>query len=448
MLATLILEDYLKLRGSLLIYILASTLDPLREIRELATELVLKYTLEKNEGFMRNCLLECPFVFNGCPCFGQSTVARTHSENILRGAGKKASRELIYRHLIRKIDAAHLYNYFGNMARLCEHIEKSRTLRKSIDEKAAIVDFIFVCTEVCTANAKHKRAIDKIIRDTQNGEKSALPVDVDQEMADAEAAAAAEAGVGTSTKTPRGRKNQPTLAQALLIVERVIPHIVQIVEMLIRIDADMFETILEKMCVEMCAHFEAMFEYAQPREFWAKYIELAAKVAAPPPKRTQNRVGSVSANKETSANDQIGHNGGPSTATAATVTESSAKTKASDVEHIEADKNDSGQFTMENENEVRSVASERTVNRTPASSRRSRAEKQPKATPSRSTRGNTSSGNRRSKSNRRNVSSEDDSDNESIVSSVSAKSSVSYASQRSTSSKVTTPQFVRKRRKY
>lgn len=44
-LATLILEDYLKFRGTLLIYILAGILDQQREIKELAIELIMKYTL-------------------------------------------------------------------------------------------------------------------------------------------------------------------------------------------------------------------------------------------------------------------------------------------------------------------------------------------------------------------------------------------------------------------
>lgn len=437
----------MKLRGSLLIYILAATLDPLREIRELATELVLKYTLEKNEGFMRNCLLECPFVFNGCPCFGQSTIARTYSENILRGSGKKASRELIYRYLIRKTDAAYLYNYFGNMARLAEHVEKSRNLKKSADEKAAVVDFLFICTEICLANVKHKRAVDKIIKDTQNGEKSSLPVDIDQEMADAEAAAAAEAGVGKSTRAnqTRGRKNQPTLAQALLAVERVIPHIVQIAEMLTKIDGKLFDPIVDKMCVEMCAHFEAMFEYAQPREFWGKYNALAAKaVPATSSRRTQNRFTSdgatTSDNRKSSSNknDKNRTNepiAGPSTSTA-TVEQS-------------VDKNDSGQFTMDVDSEDRSVTSKATTvtNKLMTPTGRSSMSSRQQRTPSgRLSHGSTALDIWLTRKDRRTqIDNDGESDNESIVSSVSAKS---MASQRSTSSRVTKPQFVRKRRKY
>lgn len=339
MLATLILEDYLKLRGSLLIYILASMLDASREIRELSMELVLKYTLEKNDAFMRTCLLECPFIFNGCQCFGQCSTNRSHSENILRGNSKRINRETIYRFLIKKIDANHLYMYLGNMSRLNEYIEKSGTLKKSIDEQAAVIDFLFICTDICIANAKHKRAVDKIIKDTQNGEQSTNIDDHEQEMMDAaEAEEAAQAGVnmGATRATRGGRKNQMTMAQALAAVEKAIPHIVQTVETLNKINGKLFKPITDKMCMEMCGHFEAMFEYAPPRKFWAKYIDMARKsvaVSATPATKKSTASTSKNAEKETNAADS----GREVAGTSSTANDDT----------VGDDKNDSGQFTME-----------------------------------------------------------------------------------------------------
>lgn len=481
MLATLILEDYLKLRGSLLIYILASTLDPLREIRELSMELVLKYTLEKNEGFMRNCLLECPFVFNGCPCFGQSSISRSNSENVLRGAGQKASRDQIYRHLIKKIDPVYLYNYFCNVSRLAEHIEKSRTLAKSSDEQAAVVDFLFICTEICIVNARHKRSIDKIIKDTQNGEKT-LGDDPDREMADAEAAAVAEAGVGQSSKGSRGRKNQPTMANALLAVERIIPHIVQAVELLRTMNAKVFNPIVDKLCMELCQHFEAMFEYAQPREFWAKYVEMAAKAAssvASTPKRQTMAQSKLTATEKCVAN----------VASALVASMPSSKKRAA----AEPNQNDSGQYTMDDPDEAGGSGSRSTKKDTPSerqsmssrhSVRHTRHEATLQTPPGRSlpvdrfsllagsrTPLNDEGDGRRTPSGRhtplhlreqmkkrltmpttkRRLIDDDDSDSDSIRSSTSTsgKSCISYVSNSSpkpSTSKAVQPQFVRKRR--
>lgn len=278
MLATLILEDYLKMRGSLLIYIMASFLDTVPQIRELAMELVMKYTLEKNEAFLCSCLLECPFVFNGCAYFGQSATVRSASENVLRGAENQAPREYIYRYLMKKIDSVQLYMYYGNFSKLAEYIEKSKTLRTSDDEQRAVVDFVFVCTEICSINAKHKRSVDKIVRATQNGEKPAA--DEHQLEMEAEAAAAAEAGVGNSSgRGGRSKKTQMTMAQSLVVVERVVPHIVQVTKEVLDINIERFETLTSKLCSEMCGHFEAIFEYAQPRKFWTKYMEIAKKKA-------------------------------------------------------------------------------------------------------------------------------------------------------------------------
>lgn len=105
----------------------------------------------------------------------------------------------------------------------------------------------------------------------------------------------------------------------------------QTVEALIAINAKLFEPITEKMCTEMCGHFEAMFEYAQPRHFWKKYIEMAKRTA--PPTATPSTA------KKSAAS------------TSKTVEKSQTRTEE-DVPAVddEADEqNDSGQFTIESD---------------------------------------------------------------------------------------------------
>lgn len=262
-LATLILEDYLKFRGALLIYVLAAMLDSQREIKELAIELIMKYTLEKNELFLRTCLLECPFVFNMMPCFGQTLANVSKSGNILKGKEKKSARELIYRYMIRKVDSVHLYMYLGNITRLLDHIEKERELLTLPDMQAAIVDFLYVCAEICIANEKEKKNFAKCSKDNQDGAD------------DGEVALTSNEGVSeedTSTKKGRrGKKNVPTITQALAVVEKIVPQIVSIDEKLKAINSNVFGPVLDRLCTEMCGHFEQIFEYAQPQSFWAKY---------------------------------------------------------------------------------------------------------------------------------------------------------------------------------
>lgn len=281
-LAALILEDYLKFRGTLLIYILAGLLDQQREIKELAVELIMKYTLEKSEIFLRTCLAECPFVFNACPCFGQGISARS---SILKGQAKTAAREYIYQYLIRKIEPVYLYMYFGNVARLHEFIQKDPSIVKSSDFQNAIHDFLFICAEICVVNEKQKRNLEKIIKESHNGEGIALNDEDDAAMTETNPEKAAE-----TEKKGRGKKNnQPTLKQSLVAVEKIVPLISSIDNSLRSINQTMFAPILDKFCTNMCIHFESLLEYAQPRDFWAPFLKKAKKPTATATPRQSKR---------------------------------------------------------------------------------------------------------------------------------------------------------------
>lgn len=330
-LATLILEDYLKFRGTLLIYILAGILDQEREIKELAIELIMKYTLEKSEIFLRTCLMEVPFVFNGSPCFGQAIAGLSQSGNILKGAAKKNAREFIYQYLIRKIEPVYLYTYFGHFTRLLDYIQKEeQTISKSTDLQASIADFLFVCSEICIANEKNKKNLEKIVKESHTGE--GLELNDGDEMPTEK-----EADAGESAKPGRrGKKNQPTLSQALQAVEKIVPAIASIDEYLRKMNANRFDTVIDKLCTNMCVHFESLIEYAQPREFWAKYLDKAKKInQAATTSKAAAKKSAAAAAKAASA--------------AETIVPESPSTSKSKPSRSNPEENDSGQFTMDDD---------------------------------------------------------------------------------------------------
>lgn len=398
-LATLILEDYLKFRGSLLIYILAAMLDQQREIKELATELIMKYTLEKNDIFLRTCLLECPFVFNACPCFGQSTGSATQSGNILRGPSKKTAREYIYRYLIKKIEPVYLYMYFGNVVRMVDYIDKNDCVATSDDAQAALADFLYVCTEICIANEKHKKNVSKITKESHGDGATADDADPADNDAAIDAGMAEASGRGR-----RGKKNIPTIAQALVTVEKSIPHIVAAAKKLTNINEELFKPIIDKMCMEICIHFDVLFEYAHPREFWSKYQENIVKKAPPP----------SAAPKKTPQSKQADVDYSPST---------SGQAVAQLPTPSNGEENDSGQFTIDDIEDSQSAKSTgQSLKSTPAS----------RQTPGRTAKvvGNLS----RAGSRRRIIDSDDDteSDNDSVISRHSQKSRSSNRTREST----------------
>lgn len=321
-LATLILEDYLKFRGTLLIYVLAAMLDSQREIKELATELVMKYTLEKNDIFMRTCLLECPFVFNAAPCFGQTMSSVSKSGHILKGDDKEPARQYIYRYLLRKVDAVHLYMYLGNVTRLLDHMEKEKALLDLPDVQSSIADFLYVCTEVCIANEKFKKNLTKAAKENQNGED--VLEDNEPLTIAANEPESAEGGKGRG----RGKKNLPTIQQALSIVEKTIPLIASVAEKLRTKNATKFNPVIDRLCTEMCSHFESLMDYAQPRDFWSKYSKAD--------KRTANASTSRTANKS-------------NTTAAKATNESASASRKESLRTKRTEENDSGRFTMEDD---------------------------------------------------------------------------------------------------
>lgn len=60
----LVLQDQLKLRGSLLLALLASLLDDSEEVSSRAADFFTEFLAKKNPALFQKCLIECPFVFN------------------------------------------------------------------------------------------------------------------------------------------------------------------------------------------------------------------------------------------------------------------------------------------------------------------------------------------------------------------------------------------------
>lgn len=338
-LAALILEDYLKFRGTLLVYILAGLLDQQREIKELAVELIMKYTLEKSDIFLRTCLVECPFVLNSCPCFGHGNSGLARTGSILRGADKKGAREYIYQYLIRKIEPVYLYMYFGNVLRLHEFIQKEPAIATSVDYQSAIVDFLFICSEICVVNEKQKKNLEKIVKESHDGEGIALNDD-DEPIAN-------DTNTDDTQKKGRGaKKNQPTLKQSLAAVEKIVPLVSSIDSSLRSYNRALFGPVLDRFCTSMCIHFESLLEYAQPREFWAPFIKNAKKPTTAGPSKQSKKSNPAKVAKVVEP---------PAAAVARTETPKPSHSK----------ENDSGHFTLEDDEDLSSkvTASRRSASR-------------------------------------------------------------------------------------
>lgn len=61
----LVMQDYIKMRGRVLLNILTTIVDPCESISNEASMMILTFVDEKNKNLLITCFLESVFVYNG-----------------------------------------------------------------------------------------------------------------------------------------------------------------------------------------------------------------------------------------------------------------------------------------------------------------------------------------------------------------------------------------------
>lgn len=264
--ATLVMDDFIKFRGVILIYILAAILDKTPEISQLASELILKYTAERNEILIRTCLLECAFVLNGYTYFDNFGIFSSSDFNLpspLTGDDNRSGRQFIYRFFIYNIDTIYCYFYFENFHMILDKL-KTETLMKTPEGLDSVKDFLYICTQICIIKEKSKKKLNESSADNNDGDNE------DEPRPPTPPAPAPETTQDpNTTKKTRSHKG-PTIEKALMVVEKVIPMICELNNTLYEINHS-FVDCIDSLCSAICEHFDNITDFAQPRPFWAKY---------------------------------------------------------------------------------------------------------------------------------------------------------------------------------
>ncbi|XP_037051958.1 uncharacterized protein LOC119085627 isoform X2 [Bradysia coprophila] len=255
-LASLILEDYLKFRGSLLLYVLAATADQKTNIARLAHELIIKFANEKNAILIRSCLRECPFAFNDCKLVDNSEMFG--SDLCLKSPlkSKLDDRRYIYRFLVHNLEVINCYTYFENFSTIKDRLSK-KGFQKSPELVESIQDFLYICEHICKSKEIPKsKTADTGIEGDEDGE-TAGPSKGPEEAA-------------SSAPTTRKRnRQQTTLPEAMVVVEKAISRFPELSDTLAKLDAS-FKTSFDQICYAIGEHFGDSIKYF-PNSFWDKY---------------------------------------------------------------------------------------------------------------------------------------------------------------------------------
>lgn len=269
--AALVIDEFIKFRGSLLVYVLAALLDELPECAELAAELLYKHRAEKNPVILRSCMLECPFVLNGYMYMDNMDMfSRTESSlrSPILGAERQQDRQYVYQFLVDNVEVVYCYMYFENVRIIADKLKHQREQMLQPEGLAAIRDFMYVLTYICRAKDKCKQKVAEPTAETTGTTDDALPAadDVPNNAAAVTSSAAVVAAAGRG----RGRNAGPTMEQAQQVIEKVLPQIADLADELCTID-ETFIAPFHLLCTAICDHFVAHTQFAQPRDFWDRY---------------------------------------------------------------------------------------------------------------------------------------------------------------------------------
>lgn len=258
-LASLVLEDYLKFRGSLLLYVLAATADQKNNIARLSHELIIKYANEKNAILIRSCLRECPFAFNDCKLvensemFGSGLCAKSPLK------AKADERKYIYRFLVHNLEVINCYTYFENFSTIQDRLTR-KDFQKTAEFIESIRDFLYICEHICKSKEIPKsKAVENANEGDEDGDASAGPSKRPDE--------AAASALPTTSKRNR---QQMTLPEAMVVVEKSISRFPELRSILVeKLDAN-FDQSFDRICFAISEHFGDSIKYF-PHLFWDKY---------------------------------------------------------------------------------------------------------------------------------------------------------------------------------
>ncbi|XP_055689222.1 condensin-2 complex subunit D3-like isoform X2 [Lutzomyia longipalpis] len=258
-LTTLVMQDYIKMRGRLLMNVLAAIVDPCRSIARAAAGMVLKYVEEKNRLLLQTSFLEVIYVYNGYMYerFEVFNTAEMDDEVCpLQGKSKRHLRFLLYRFFLQNFTDLQLLMFLNNVATVQEKIHKE-TLIKTPESVEALEDLVEVFTRVCEFKSWTMLKSAGNSRDPDDLPDEEVDLPIVQEKSE-------EAG------NPEDIGN---LKQAIPVLDKMVAILPNFVTRMEAFDGRLKDKV-DIFCEAVCDNFKSFVEYAQPEKFWKKYRDV------------------------------------------------------------------------------------------------------------------------------------------------------------------------------
>uniref|UniRef100_A0A182T0B5 Uncharacterized protein n=1 Tax=Anopheles maculatus TaxID=74869 RepID=A0A182T0B5_9DIPT len=264
----LILQDYVKMRGTVLLNILKLIIDEDDHIAAQAFYVIQLYVNSKNEKLLKVSLLECVYVFNNYLKYAESDMFPAseidNEECDLAGSDERSlqKRCAIYDFFVDNIDDLSLLKLLKNVNKIHQQLTKGRYVECS-QGVSTLIDLIYVFKCMCSVRSRDKAKLSKGVG-TMSDETNA------------------DGNEGPSVKRSRLKAaHTQSETEMTTIVEKMIAvyhgfqqEVRQYVQKLEPTQMELVDKRLEELALAIAGNFRALVEFAKPMNFWRSLLKL------------------------------------------------------------------------------------------------------------------------------------------------------------------------------
>ncbi|XP_055613751.1 condensin-2 complex subunit D3 [Uranotaenia lowii] len=283
----LILQDYVKMRGRVLLNILKLIIDEDSQIAAQALYVIQLYVHSKNEKLLKVSMLECVYVFNNYLQYAESDMFPASEIDTepcdLAGSDPESlrKRNLIYDFFVDNIDDLSLLKLLKNINKINTQLKQQKYVECEAGADT-LLDLLYIFTKMVMVKDRDKARLAKAATSTNEEEvpgPSMTPM---------------EEGPSPAKKSRAKMALQQSEQETITIVEKAVAIYYdfegQVRNYIARVHPTMVELTkqrLQELALALARQFRSIVEFAKPMDFWRGLIQTldAGKSVKPSPRK-------------------------------------------------------------------------------------------------------------------------------------------------------------------
>ncbi|XP_055622448.1 uncharacterized protein LOC129766012 [Toxorhynchites rutilus septentrionalis] len=268
----LILQDYVKMRGRVLLNILKLIIDEDSQIAAQALYVIQLYVHTKNEKLLKVSLLECVYVFNNflqyaeSDMFPASEVDNEPCDLAGNDLGSIAKRNLIYDFFVDNIDDLSLLKLLKNVNKIFSQLSQKKYVECPAGA-GTLIDLLYIFTKMVSVKDRDKARLNKATTSGAND---------DDDMG----TAPLEEGPSPAKKSRVKMALQQSEQETITIVEKMIAvchgfdgHVRKYIAKVEPALVELANQKLYELAMTIATHFRSLVEFAKPMDFWRSLMK-------------------------------------------------------------------------------------------------------------------------------------------------------------------------------